>query len=187
MSVALSRRRFTVDDYQRMGEAGILRSGDRVELIDGEIVTKMTIGPRHSASLDRAARALITKAGESAIVRVQGPVRLDLYNLPEPDLALLRPRADFYASNHPGPVDILLIVEVAESSIDYDRETKASLYARSNVPEYWLVDINDNVLHCHRSPQRDAYRTVRQYGRDQSLAPQLLPNCVISTNDLIPD
>ena len=185
MSVAVSRRRFTVDDYERMDRAGIFLTGGRVELIDGEIVTKMTAGPRHSASLDRAARAFMTKAGESAIVRVQGPVRLDLFNLPEPDLALLRPRADYYASNHPGPVDILLIVEVSDSSIDYDRDVKATLYARSDVPEYWLVDLNENALYCHSSPQRGVYRTVRQYQRGESLAPQLLPRCVVSTNDLI--
>ncbi|HEY1308290.1 MAG TPA: Uma2 family endonuclease [Vicinamibacterales bacterium] len=186
MSVAVSRRRFTVDDYQRMEEAGILRAEDRVELIDGEIVTKMTAGPRHSASLDRAARSFITKVGESAIVRVQGPVRLDLYNLPEPDLAVLRPRADFYVSNHPGPVDIMLVVEVAESSIDYDRETKASLYARANVPEYWLVDLNDKVLLRYSSPRGGAYQSLHRHQRGEALAPQMLPECVVSTDDLIP-
>ena len=187
MSVAVSRRRFTVDDYQRMGEAGILRAEDRVELIDGEIVTKMTIGPRHHAGVDRATRAFVMTAGEAAIVRVQGAVRLDLYNAPEPDLMLLRPRADFYASRHAGPADVLLVVEVADSSFDFDRVVKASLYSRLNLPEYWLVDLNDNVLYCHSSPERGTYRKVRQFRRDQSLAPQLLPNCVISTNDLIPE
>jgi Uma2 family endonuclease len=185
MSVAVTRRRFTIDDCQRMEDAGILRAEDRVELIDGEFVTMMAIGPRHHASVDRATRAFVTKVGESAIVRVQGAVVLDLYNAPEPDLVLLRPRADFYASRYAGPADILLIIEVAESSIDYDREVKAPLYARSNVHEYWLVDLNEHVLHRYLSPERDRYRTVRQYGRGQSLAPELLPDCVISTSELL--
>ena len=185
MSVAVTRRRFTVDDYQRMEETGILRAEDRVELIDGEFVTQMTIGPRHHASVDCANRAFVTKAGESAIIRVQGAVVLDLYNAPEPDLVLLRPRTDFYASRHAGPADVLLVVEVAESSIEYDRTVKALLYARSNVPEYWVVDLNGSIVHCYSSRHRAGYRNVREYARGQSLAPQLLPDCVVSTSELL--
>src|SRR5262245_16793442 len=160
MSVAISRRRFTVDDYHRMGEVGILSPTDRVELIDGEIVTKMAIGPRHGACVDRATRALVTTVDTSAIVRVQGSIRLDLFNEPEPDIVLLRPRADFYASAHPGPEDILLVAEVAESSIDFDRSIKMRLYARAGVPEYWLVDLNEDVVRVHSEPLNGIYRTV---------------------------
>src|SRR5262245_32875345 len=127
MALAVTRRRFTVDDYQRMEEAGILRAEDRVELIDGECIAMVAIGPRHHATVDRATRAFVLKVGESAIVRVQGSVRLDLYNAPEPDLTLLRPRDDFYASRHAAPSDVLLVIEVAESSVDYDRTVKARL------------------------------------------------------------
>jgi Uma2 family endonuclease len=187
MPVAVSRRRFTADDYQRMGQAGILGREDHVELIDGEIIAMTPIGTRHCASVDRANRAFVTKAGDRAIVRVQGSVRLDLYSEPEPDLVLLRPRADFYASAHPGPADILLIVEVAESSIEYDRDVKAHVYARSGVLEYWLADLNENVLLRHSSPGDGAYRNVQRYTRGQSLAPQLLPECIISISDLFGD
>lgn len=185
MAVAVSRRRFTVDDYHRMGETGILSPTDRVELIDGEIVTKMAIGPRHGASVDRANRALTTTVGTSAIVRVQGSVWLDLFNEPEPDIVLLRPRADFYASAHPGPADILLIVEIAESSIDYDRDIKTRVYARAGVAEYWLVDLNEDVVHVHADPSNGVYRAVTNYRRGQSIEPRLLPSCAISTIDLI--
>jgi Uma2 family endonuclease len=185
MSVAVSRRRFTADDYQRMGQAGILCAEDRVELIDGEIIAMTPIGPRHCASVDRATRAFVTKAGDSAIVRVQGSVRLDLHNEPEPDLVLLRPRADFYASRHPGPDDILLIVEVADSSIDYDREVKSRLYARSGVQQYWLADLIELVLVCYSSPEGGTYQSVRRYTRGQSLAPNLLPECIIAVEDLL--
>lgn len=185
MSVVLVRKRFTADDYQRMGQAGILRKKDHVELIDGEIVTMTPIGPRHCANVDRAVRAFVTKAGDSAIVRVQGSVRLDLYTEPQPDLVLLRPRTDFYASHHPGPADILLIVEVADSSIEYDREVKARVYARSGVHEYWLVDLNGQELDCYLAPENGTYQNVQRYTRGQLLAPQLLPGCVISTEDLL--
>lgn len=177
-SVSVPKRHFTADEYQRMVEARILTKNDRVELIDGEIVAKMTIGPRHSATVDRTARAFFTHAGASVIVRVQ-------YSEPEPDIVLLRPRPDFYASGHPGPSDILLIIEIAESSFDYDREVKAPLYARSDVHEYWLVDLNENVLYRHLRPERDRYRTVNRYARGQSLSPVLLPACVVSVDDLI--
>ena len=185
MSVAVSRRRFSADDYQRMGQAGILRAEDRVELIDGEIIAMTPIGPRHCASVDRANRAFVTTAGDSAIVRVQGSVRLDLYSEPEPDLVLLRPRQDFYSSRHPGPADILLVIEIADSSIDYDRDVKSRVYARSGVHEYWLADLNEDVLLCHSALEDGAYRSVRRCTRGQSLAPLLLPECVVSTEDLL--
>jgi Uma2 family endonuclease len=185
MDVAVTRRRFTVHDYHRMEDAGILSPTDRVELMDGEIVTKMAIGPRHGASVDRANRALTTTVGSSAIVRVQGSVRLDLFNEPEPDIVLLRPRADFYASAHPGPADILLIVEVAESSIDYDRNIKTQVYAKAGVPEYWLVDLNENVVHVYSDPLNGVYRAMVSYRRDQSIVPRLLSACTISTLDLL--
>jgi Uma2 family endonuclease len=185
MAAPVRKWRFTADDYQRMGEAGILRREDRVELIDGEIVAKMTIGPRHCATVDRATRVFAARAVDSAIVRIQGAVRLNLFNQPEPDLVLLRVRPDFYESAHPGPADILLIIEVAESSIDFDRDVKGPLYARLGIHEYWLVDLNENVLYRHLLPGRDHYRTVREYVRGQSLAPELLPDCVVSTSELL--
>jgi Uma2 family endonuclease len=141
MPVEVTRRRFTADDYQRMGSAGILSEDDRVELIDGEIVAMTPIGPRHNAAVNRATRAMVLAVGNKAIVQVQGSVRLDLYHEPQPDLVLLRPRADDYASQLPGPSDILLIVEVADSSSDYDREVKSRVYAKAGIGEYWLADL----------------------------------------------
>jgi len=185
MDVAVSRRRFTVDDYHRMGEVGILSPTDRVELIDGEIVSMTPIGPRHGASVDRTNRVLVTAVGTSAIVRVQGSVRLDLFHEPEPDIVLLRPRADFYASAHPGPADILLVIEFAESSIDYDRDIKTHVYAKAEVVEYWLVDLNEDEVHVHVDPSNGVYRAATSYRRGQSLAPRSLPSCAISMLDLL--
>jgi Uma2 family endonuclease len=185
MSVEIIKRRFTADDYQRMGQTGILSSEDRVELIDGEVVAMSPIGPRHSACIDRANRALVILLGDRAIVRIQSSVRLGRYNEPEPDLVLLRPQADFYASHLPGPADILLIVEFAESSLDYDREVKAPLYAGSGVPEYWVVDLNSNQLVCYADAADGTYRTVRHHRRGESAAPGQLPGCPIAVNDLL--
>lgn len=185
MALAISRRRFTADDYQRMGQVGILSRHDRVELIDGEIVAMTPIGPRHAACVDRATRIFVTSVGHAAIVRVQSSVRLDFFTEPEPDLVLLRPRADFYASAHPGPADILLIVEVADSSIDYDREFKSRVYARSGVPEYWVVDLDERAIVRCAGPRGDSYQHRRQHGTGETIAPALLPDCVIATDDLL--
>ncbi len=185
MSVAISKRRFTADDYQRMGQVGILSQNDRVELIDGEVVAMTPIGSRHNACVDRANRALVIGVGDGAIVRVQGSVRLDLYHEPEPDLVLLRPRADFYASHLPGPDDILLIVEIAESSIEYDRDVKARIYAELGIQEYWLADLNANLVSRYSAPTGGSFRRVEQYHRGQSIAPHMLPECVIAVDVLL--
>jgi Uma2 family endonuclease len=185
MATEIIRRRFTADDYQRMGEAGIFVAEDRVELIDGEIIAMTPIGPRHMAVVDRVNRAFVIAAGKTAIVRVQGSVRLDFYSEPEPDVVLLSPRGDFYASRMAGPADILLVVEVAQSSVDYDRGMKKALYARAGVREFWLIDLTEDVLESFAEPMGGLYRESRSYRRGESLSPRLLPHCVVGLNDLI--
>ena len=185
MASSVTRKRFTADEYQRMGQAGILQEGDRVELIDGEIVAMTPIGTRHNASVARATRALVRTAGDDAIVLPQGSVRLDLFSEPQPDLVLLRPRLDFYASRHAGPGDILLIIEIADSPLDYNRDVKALLYAAAGIPEYWLVDLNTSVLWRFSSPEEGQYRGVEQYRRGQSIAPMQLPACEIDVDALL--
>ncbi len=185
MAVEVSRRRFTADEYQQMGRAGILREGDRVELIDGEIVTMTPIGPRHSAIVDRLSRVFFTGAGDAAIVRTQGAVRLNVFTEPQPDVVLLRRRVDFYESAHPGPADILLVVEVAHTSIRYDRAVKAALYARLGVVEYWLVDLNTDAITRYLEPVDGLYRRVTVVPPHEPFAPELLPGCVVTTRDIL--
>jgi len=185
MPVALRTRRFTADEYQRMGEVGILSPDDRVELIDGEILAMSPIGTRHSATVDRATRLFVTRVGGRAIVRIQGATRLNLYTEPQPDVLLLRPRDDFYSSAHPVPADVLLVVEVADSSLAYDRDVKSQLYARSEVAEYWLIDVNDGVLIRHTLPEAGTYRAVERLDSRARLSPALLPDLVIEVADLI--
>ena len=187
MPMAVRNRRFTADEYQRMGETGILSPGDRVELIDGDVLAMTPIVPRHAASVDRANRAFVRSlSGDEAIVRVQSPIRLSLYTEPEPDISLLRPRADFYASAHPGPADVLLVVEVADSSIDFDRDVKAYVYAQSGVPEYWLVDLTEDRVVRHTSPSGGAYQLVEPLPPDARVAPGGLPQCLLRAGDLLP-
>lgn len=185
MLADMNTRRFTVDDYHRMGEAGILSPQDRVELIDGEVVTLSPIGSRHSAAVARATRAFVIPVGDAAIVRVQSPIHLDDYTEPEPDLVLVRPRMDFYATAHPVPDDILLVVEIADSSIEYDREVKASVYASAGISEYWIADLDEHRVHCYSEPVNGTYRTLTAVGRAHSLTPLLLPTCTVNSDDLL--
>ncbi len=164
-AVELSRRRFTADEYHQMLRVGILRERDPFELIDGEVVRKMTIGPRHAAVVNRLTRHFTLACRDAAIVNCQGPVSLDLFNEPEPDLTVLRPREDFYETAHAGPSDILLVVEVAESSIRYDSTVKAELYARLGLVEYWLVDVNAEVVTRFTEPVDGQYRRIEPRAR----------------------
>jgi Uma2 family endonuclease len=186
MATAIQRRLFTINDCLKMVEVGILRPEERVELIHGEIVRMSPIGTRHSAVVDRANRAFVRLAGDSAIVRVQSTTVLDEFCAPEPDLALLRPRDDFYIHKHPAGRDILLIVEVADSSLDYDTSVKAELYAILGVPEYWVVDLQNNRVLAYSDALRDRYRTVREFHQGESIAPQLLPDCRLTMDVLLP-
>lgn len=154
------RHTYSVDDYYRMAETGILRAGDRVELIEGEIIDMAPIGSRHAAAVNRIGNTLKLGVDTQAIVAVQNPVRLDRYSEPQPDIALLRPREDFYATAHPGPADVLLIIEVADSTLRYDRAIKLPLYARHGIPEVWLVDIDNNSFTIHREPQAAEYAQI---------------------------
>jgi Uma2 family endonuclease len=186
MSIEVTKRLFTVHDYHRMGEAGILSEDDRVELIYGEIVAMSPIGPRHNAAVDRANRAMVHATGDKAIVRVQGSVGLDEYNEPQPDIVLLRPKEDFYASRLPDPGDILLIVEIAESSLEYDRTIKSRLYAETGIPEYWVADLKKDCLFAYGDLRDKSYHRIRELHRGDYVAPLLLPECRLRIDVLLP-
>lgn len=185
MAVEVTKRRFTADEYLRMSETGILSPTDRVELIEGEIVTVSAQGPPHRAAVARATRTMILTLGDRAQVHVQGPVRLNLFNMPEPDLVLLRPRSDFYSSFHAAGADILLVVEVSDTTINYDRAVKAGIYAQLGVREYWIADLNTQSLLRHTKPTLGIYREVTSFLRGQRLTPELLPDWSIAVDDLL--
>ena len=175
----LVRRLFTRAEYYRMAEVGILKPTDRVELIRGEIVQLSPIGPRHSAFVNNLNQLLVLQLGGRAIVSVQNPVVVDDYSEPQPDLALLRRRAIPYKEAHGTPEDVLLLIEVAETSIRYDRSTKLRLYAEAGVPEYWIVDCVAESVEVYRSPGPEGYREVSRISRGANVGPIALPDVVL--------
>jgi Uma2 family endonuclease len=186
VSLAARHRRFSVDEYYRMAEAGILHEDDRVELLDGEIIEMTPIGSLHAACVDRLTRFFVSACGDRAIVRVQNPVRLSTESEPEPDLAILRPRADYYARAHPGPADVLLVIEVADSSLDYDRGRKAEAYARSGIPELWIVDLASEVVFVCRDPRAGSYRVEETRRRGQRLEVAGLAGVALAVDQMFP-
>lgn len=185
MSIPLLRRRFTVEDYYRMAQAGIFTEDDRVELLEGDIVMMTPIGSRHASCVARLTHLFTAVLGERAIVWVQNPLRLGADSEPQPDLALLRPRADFYATAHPGPKDVWLVVEVAETSADSDRAVKIPLYARAGIAVVWLVDLPNHRVEVYTEPTPGGYRTVQSVSRGQALALEAFPELTLPVDPLL--
>jgi Uma2 family endonuclease len=184
-SPPIPRRRFTIDEYHRMGEAGVLSEDDRVELLDGEIVQMTPIGVPHASCVDRLNALLARRLGKSAIVRVQNPIILDRRSEPQPDLALLAPRTDFYSGAHPWPRDVLLAIEVMDASRGYDRTLKLPLYARAELREVWLVDVVAEMVEVYTRPALRGYRRQQRLGRGRSLTPVAFPRMRLRVNEIL--
>ena len=157
MAVELDLRLITVSEYHQMGEAGILTPKDRVELIRGKIIHMSPIGSPHAHIVDVFNRLFFEKLGRKAVVRVQNPITLGDYSEPGPDLVLAKPPMHLYKEKHPGPKDIMLIVEVANSSLQVDKEVKIPLYAEFGIPEVWLVDLEREEIRVYSSPDEKGY------------------------------
>jgi len=186
MAVTARLRRFTLDEYHRMGETGILRPDDRVELIEGEIVEMTPIGSRHAATVARIQHLFSIRLGDRAVIWSQNPLLLVRYQSePEPDVMLLAPRSDFYAAGHPEPPDVRLLVEVADSSLPYDRRTKLPLYARSEGAETWLIDLDAGRLEIHRDPSDTGYGNIRIPRPSEAFAPAAFPDLSLTLRDLL--
>ena len=167
----LQKRLFNVNEYHQMAEAGIIADRDRVELITGEIIPMSPIGFRHASTVARLDDVFADSLGKQALRWIQNPIALDNQSEPQPDVVLLHPRSDYYATGHPKPDEIYLLIEVAESSINYDRSVKIPLYASAGIREVWLIDLNENCLEVYRNPLRDRF----------SLVQILQPNLTISS------
>lgn len=185
MGVELQRRRFTVDEYYAMVDAGILSEDDRVELIEGEIIQMAAIGSRHAACVNRLNQLFVEQAAGVAVVTVQNPVRLSDLTEPQPDLALARARDDFYAGAHPRPEDTLLVVEVAHTTLGYDRGTKLPLYAVAGVPEVWIVNVEEGEVEVYRDPAPRGFRTMERLGPGQVLHVVALPGIEIPVERVV--
>jgi Uma2 family endonuclease len=176
--------RFTREDYDAMIAAGILDENDRVELIAGEILNKMPIGSTHASTVKRLNRIFSNRVRDRAIISIQDPIALDDFSEPEPDVALLAPRADLYEASHPAPADIYLIVEVADSSLRFDRERKIPLYAKAQIPEVWLVDLVEKNLTRFRKPIHGAYAEISRHVSGEGIPIPQAPGVEIAISEL---
>jgi Uma2 family endonuclease len=179
----LTRWRFTVHDYHRMGEAGILHEDDRVELIEGELVEMTAIGTRHFSCLNRLNRLFVMNVGDEAIVSVQNPVRLNEYNEPQPELTVIRSRD--YRESLPMPKDVLLLIEVSDTTPAYDRGVKLPLYAQAGIREVWIVDLVSETIERYTDPSEEGYRLADQIRRGQTLESDALPGLTPSVDEVL--
>lgn len=175
----VTRRPITVEDYHRMGEAGILTEHDRVELIEGQLIEMAPITSNHAGTINALNHLLVTRLCLAGVVAVQNPVRLGNLLEPQSDFAVPRPRDDFYRRSTPTPEDVVLMIEIADSSLHYDRAIKRSLYARHRIPEFWIVNLTDGEVEVHRDPSEDGYATLERVGPDDVLAIGALPGVTI--------
>ena len=185
----LTLRRFTVDEYYAMAEAGILKKEERVDLLDGLIVDSAPVlNSRFYSTVTKLNTFLIQALGKRAISSVRATVALDEYNAPESDLALLQEREDFYASNTPGPADALLVIEVSDSAVDadYDRNEKLPRYARAGIPEVWLAVLPENVVAVHTEPTGNGYRVTRRFRAGDVLRPGCFEDVEIPVEAVMP-
>jgi len=153
MTVAISKRIFSVAEYHQMVDAGILTENDKIELINGEFITMSPIGSKHASCVKRLNTLLSNQLQDDAIISVQDPIQADEYSEPEPDLAVLKPRADFYADGHPQPSDVLIVIEVSDSTLGFDKEVKLPLYAKAGIPEAWVINLPENTVEIYTTPQ----------------------------------
>jgi Uma2 family endonuclease len=177
---------FTVVDYHRMVDCGILREGDPVELLEGQVVVMMSIGIRHAACVDRLTQILILALRGEATVRVQGPIVLDDGAEPEPDIAIFKQAGPWPFPGHPRPEAVFLVIEVADSSLAYDRDIKIPLYAKAGIPEVWLIDLTTDTAVVYRNPLGDAYQDIRNAGSSDVLNPHLLQQVSLRVEEIIP-
>lgn len=187
MLTKVERKTFTIDEYHQMAELGVLKKEDRLELIEGDIVHMAAIGSVHAACVNRLNRLFNKVFPEDILIGVQNPVILDDFSEPEPDLSLLKARKDFYAKRHPTAEDIFLIVEVADSSMQYDQEVKLPLYAQSGIPEVWIIDLNaariDVYTHCTARERR--YKFRRSFFSGETVSPSLFPTITLPIDGMI--
>lgn len=183
--VELTRHRFTVAEYMRMAEVDLLGEDSRVELVWGEIVEMSPIYIGHTSTVKRLIRLLTQTLGDRIILGVQDPVQLSNDSLPQPDIAVLRPQDDFYSEQQPGPNDILLLIEVADSSLKYDRRVKSKLYGSAGIADYWIVNLPERQIEVYREPRPNGYRTVTYFAPSETLTPLAFADVPLTVDEIL--
>jgi Uma2 family endonuclease len=181
----VERWRFTVDDFYRMGEVGILPPDARVELIDGEVIKMAPIGSHHNGSVVGLDELLRERLGHRVTISTQGPLNVGPYGNPQPDVLILKRRNDHYRNANPTAADVLLLVEVSDTTLPYDRDTKAPLYARAGIVEYWIADLVGGRLLVCRGPVDGVYHDVAILTREDTVAPLAFPDLTIAVADIL--
>ena len=179
------QHKLTVSDYYRMGDAGILHEDDRIELIDGDLIEMSPIGSHHAGIVGRLTKVLTIMAGDQAVVWPQNPLHLGTYSEPQPDVMVLKPRPDDYIDALPEPADVIVLIEVADSSINYDRKTKLPLYARNGVREVWIIDLNTRQLERYTQPGETGYGYCEIMDKTATISPVGLPGVVIDLRRIL--
>lgn len=174
----------TAAEYERMIEAGIYTENDRIELLNGEIIQVMPKGPKHAYFNETAAELFKEKLGNNVDVRSQNPIRLDDFSEPEPDVVLAKPPRKNYLENHPTPADILLVMEISDTTLAYDRDDKASAYSRNGIGQYLLLNLNNETIEDYREPSADGYQFKRTLRKGDSLKLEAFPDVEIKIDDL---
>ena len=185
MTVQILHKKFTVGQYHQMIETGILTDRDRVELLQGEIIEMSPIGRQHAACVDRLTELFVREIGFGAIVRVQNPIQLSSYSEPQPDFAILQRHPDFYADGHPQPKDIFALVEASDTTVGFDCTVKVPLYAKDNIAEVWVVDLNVEAVQMYREPGATGYQQMQTFRRGQSLTFQAFTDVQFTVDQLL--
>jgi len=178
------RLRFTVDEYYRMIELGMLKDYEKAEIIEGELIRKMTIGDRHAAIVNFLTRFFVKNVSDDILVSVQNPVRLSDYNEPEPDVTLADLQK-YDGKRHPQPSEIILIVEVSDSTLKYDRDVKLALYAEAEIPEVWIVNLPNDIIEVHQKPSVGIYQLAKIFKRGEILSSEVLPDLSIAAAEIL--
>jgi Uma2 family endonuclease len=184
-SVQVTRHRFTVAEYERMGRLGIFPEDERVELVCGEVIEMPPIGERHASCVDFLTQLITLRLRRSAIVRVQSSIRLDEHSQPQPDIAVLKRRDDFYRRAHPKPEDILLVIEVSDTTLEYDLKVKVPLYARAGIPETLVVNLPKKLIKAYADPVGGVYQTITSYARGEELQSRSLAALRLSVAEVL--
>jgi Uma2 family endonuclease len=178
-------RQITVTEYHQMAEMGIFHPEERLELISGQIIKMAAKGTTHEAAITRTQRIFNQRLGDKVLIRTQSPIKLDDYSEPEPDIAIVKTNALDYEDHHPQPSEIFLIIEIADSSLKYDREVKTSAYAKSGIIDYWVLDLNGRKLYVYRLPNAEGYQSESILGENLTISPLAFPECKITIKELL--
>ncbi len=187
ISPVLERKTFTSDEVHRMMEIGILPEESGWELINGEIIHRMTIGSKHVGAIIRFTKLLEKLIGEEVLVSTQNPIKINQRNEPEPDIAILKMREDFYSENLPTPSDVLLVIEISYSTIRFDKEIKKQIYAKAGIAEYWLVNLEENTLETYSKPKGENYFEMKVYERGEIISSKHIEKLKLNVSDIIPE